>query len=63
MNETQQKFPWAHLMALGIGTLRLSPESFWRSTLREIASINGPPSRPMLRQTLTQMMQEFPDQP
>jgi uncharacterized phage protein (TIGR02216 family) len=49
-------------MKLGLGHLRLSPDAFWRSTLREIASATGVPPRPLLRQTLHQLMENFPDE-
>lgn len=62
MNETRPKFPWARLMKLGLGTLRLSPSEFWRSTPREIAAAFGSPPHPMLRQKLFEMMQRYPDQ-
>lgn len=49
-------------MRLGIGHLRMSPQEFWRSTLREIASATGVPPRPLLRQTLNDLMENFPDE-
>jgi uncharacterized phage protein (TIGR02216 family) len=50
-------------MQLGIGRLHLSPDQFWRSTLRELVVAAGLPShvRPLLRQTLDEMMRNFPD--
>lgn len=56
------KFPWGQLMKLGMGRLRLSPQEFWRSTLREIASATGVPPRPLLRQSLNELMENFPDE-
>lgn len=56
-----EPFPWARLMQLGIGTLRLSPHEFWRCTLREITSALGPHPRPLLRQNLETLMQQWPD--
>lgn len=32
------RFPWAEAMTLGLGTLRLTPETFWRMTLPELAA-------------------------
>jgi uncharacterized phage protein (TIGR02216 family) len=49
-------------MQLGLGTLRLSPSEFWRSTPREIAAAFGAPSQPMLRQKLNELMKRFPDE-
>jgi uncharacterized phage protein (TIGR02216 family) len=62
MKKPKPTFPWARLMQLGLGTLRLSPSEFWRSTPREIAAAFGTPSQPMLRQKLNEMMERFPDE-
>jgi uncharacterized phage protein (TIGR02216 family) len=62
MKKPKPTFPWARLMQLGLGTLRLSPSEFWRSTPREIAAAFGSPSQPMLRQKLNEMMERFPDE-
>jgi uncharacterized phage protein (TIGR02216 family) len=62
MKKQKPTFPWARLMQLGLGTLRLSPSEFWRSTPREIAAAFGAPSQPMLRQKLNEMMERFPDE-
>ena len=59
-------FPWKQAMGFGLGILRLSPEQFWRTTPRELASAiealtgHGPP---IDRSTLTDMMRRFPDEP
>jgi uncharacterized phage protein (TIGR02216 family) len=57
------RFPWGTIMQLGIGRLRLSPEQFWRSTLRELVIAAGLTSHgsPLLRQNLEEMMRSFPD--
>ena len=59
------EFPWSELMQKGLGTLRLSPTEFWRSTPREIAGAFGSPPKPMdaevLRQKLTSMIERWPD--
>jgi uncharacterized phage protein (TIGR02216 family) len=58
------KFPWGTIMQLGIGRLRLSPDHFWRSTLRELVigcGLSGAHGQPPLRQTLEDMMRNFPD--
>jgi uncharacterized phage protein (TIGR02216 family) len=64
MNE----FPWGNILQLGIGRLRLSPEQFWRSTLRELVlaaglvpSPNFKSGGPLLRQSLFEMMENYPD--
>ena len=56
------RFPWGPIMKLGLGHLRLSPDQFWRSTLREITSAVGVPPRPLLRQNLDDLMEHFPDE-
>jgi uncharacterized phage protein (TIGR02216 family) len=61
MTDTHPKFPWARIMQLGLGTLGLSPEQFWRSSPREIAAAFGCPPQPMLRQNLQSMMENYPD--
>ena len=61
MSVAKITFPWARLMQTGLGTLQLSPSEFWRSTPREIAAAIGFPPKPMLRQSLNEMMERFPD--
>jgi uncharacterized phage protein (TIGR02216 family) len=54
-------------MALGLGTLRLSPSSFWRMTPRELSAAAlaltdaTPRSTPPTRSDLAEMMRRFPD--
>jgi uncharacterized phage protein (TIGR02216 family) len=58
------KFPWIPILQLGIGRLRLSPDQFWRSTLRELvlaAGLLSSPESPLLRQSLLDMMEHYPD--
>jgi uncharacterized phage protein (TIGR02216 family) len=55
------KFPWARLMHLGIGVLKIPPHQFWRCTLRELVSALGPPSTPLQRQNLNDLMRQWPD--
>ncbi len=62
MKKLKPTFPWARLMQLGLGRLKLSPSEFWRSTPREIAAAFGTSSQPMLRQKLNEMMERFPDE-
>lgn len=55
-------FPWAEMMAAGLGTLRLSPREFWAATPREIAAAFPARGRGALpRSALDQLMQQFPD--
>jgi uncharacterized phage protein (TIGR02216 family) len=42
--------------------LRLAPEQFWRSTLRELVCETGSPPAQGLRQSLSEMMLQWPDQ-
>ena len=35
---SEARFPWEEAMTLGLGTLRLAPEIFWRMTLPELAA-------------------------
>lgn len=60
-----ESFPWTRLMAIGLGTLRLSPERFWGMTLPEMsaAARSLQPQRPttLARSTFDEMMQRFPD--
>jgi uncharacterized phage protein (TIGR02216 family) len=51
-------------MAFGLGTLRLSPEQFWRMTPRELAAaIEGIGGRgsPLSRADFSQLMTRYPD--
>jgi uncharacterized phage protein (TIGR02216 family) len=58
-----QPFPWAAMIAFGLGRLRLPPSSFWQLTLPELAALLGPsaiadaPSRA----DLAALMQAHPD--
>jgi len=57
------RFPWAEMMAMGLGTLRLSPREFWAATPREIAAAF--PKRhgaALPRGVLEQLLQQFPDE-
>lgn len=60
-----ERFPWGRLMALGMGTLHMPPEQFWRCTLKEVVAALGAntTARPMARNTLAQLMEQFPDGP
>jgi uncharacterized phage protein (TIGR02216 family) len=62
MSSEGKRFPWARMMELGLGVLRLPPEAFWRTTPREIAAA-FPPHRNTApdRSELEELMQRFPD--
>jgi uncharacterized phage protein (TIGR02216 family) len=57
-----ERFPWSRVMQLGIGTLGIPPEQFWRSTLREITGALGRVELPLHRQSLDALMQAWPDE-
>lgn len=60
---------WAALMRLGLGALRLPPETFWAMTPAELArALEGAglvpvPSRAMGPKGLAALMDRFPDTP
>ena len=57
------RFPWAAIMAAGLGRLGLPPREFWAATPREIAAAfprrdAGPPPRSVL----DRLLEQFPDE-
>lgn len=59
-------FPWAEAMRLGLGILRLAPESFWAMTPRELsaaaAGLTGPTrTAAPSRDRLADLLKQFPD--
>ena len=58
-------FPWDEAMAFGFGRLRLSPQSFWSMTPRELAAamrLHAANSfTPLERSSLETLMGLFPD--
>jgi uncharacterized phage protein (TIGR02216 family) len=60
-----QPFPWKQAIGFGLGTLRLSPDAFWRMTPRELAyaieAVSGK-AAPLDRLSLTQLMKRYPDE-
>jgi len=57
------KFPWAQMMAMGLGTLRLSPRDFWSATPREIAAAFPRSTGAALpRGVLERLLEQFPDE-
>jgi uncharacterized phage protein (TIGR02216 family) len=57
----REQFPWARVMQLGLGTLRLHPDAFWRMTLRELVASFAVADAGFERSTLQRLMQEWPD--
>lgn len=63
---SEARFPWEEAMTLGLGTLRLPPDIFWRLTLPELAAaaraVRGGPRAPaMRRDEFDALMTAFPD--
>jgi uncharacterized phage protein (TIGR02216 family) len=57
-------FPWDEAMALALGRLRWSPQSFWRATPRELCAALEDPRRPVTpadARDLAALMRAFPD--
>lgn len=53
-------------MEVGLGALRLSPETFWQLTIRELVvlhagRIGGRASEPLGRAELESLLERFPD--
>lgn len=59
------RFPWAEAMTLGLGRLRLPPETFWRLTLPELAAaaraLQPQDAQPMSRSDIATLMMRYPD--
>ncbi|PKQ06234.1 MAG: phage tail assembly chaperone [Alphaproteobacteria bacterium HGW-Alphaproteobacteria-12] len=59
------RFPWQDAMTLGLGTLRLAPETFWCMTLPELAAaaraVNPSAPASMNRTGLLNLMARYPD--
>lgn len=55
------RFPWARLMQLGLGELKLSPAEFWQATPREIAAAFGAVLPVLRSEDLAAMMARYPD--
>jgi uncharacterized phage protein (TIGR02216 family) len=68
---TPAPFPWRRAMAVGFGALRLSPESFWRMTPRELAAaiegalgdMSNDASASLARDAFEALRARFPDRP
>jgi uncharacterized phage protein (TIGR02216 family) len=52
-------------MAVALGLLRWTPDTFWRATSRElaaaVAAFAPPPVEPPARADLVRLMQDYPD--
>jgi uncharacterized phage protein (TIGR02216 family) len=48
-------------MRLGLGELRLSPEQFWKMTLRELVAAFGPQQASLQRREMDELMKAWPD--
>jgi len=60
-----RRFPWARMMELGLGVLRLSPRDFWSATPREIAAAfpRSSGGGRLARSELDDLITRFPDDP
>jgi uncharacterized phage protein (TIGR02216 family) len=60
-----EPFPWKRAIGIGLGVLRLSPDSFWRMTPRELAlaieARSGRGGEPLSRGSLLELMKRYPD--
>lgn len=60
-----QPFPWDEAMQFGFGVLRLSPQTFWSMTPRELAhairAVRGRAATPIARDDFDALMKRFPD--
>jgi uncharacterized phage protein (TIGR02216 family) len=58
-------FPWRDAIGFGLGVLKLSPESFWRMTPRELAcaieAVRGRGTA-LARSDFEKLMQKYPDE-
>lgn len=54
---------WTALFRHGVLGLRLTPEAFWHLSWREWQMLNAAPERAVMgRQTLADLIREFPDE-
>jgi uncharacterized phage protein (TIGR02216 family) len=64
LSPAAEPFPWKQAIGIGLGTLPLAPEQFWRMTPRELAlAIEALTGRtaPLRRATLLELMTRYPD--
>lgn len=59
------RFPWAQIMQIGLGELRLAPHEFWAMTLKELAAaahaMPGAITTAPHRARLDELMTRYPD--
>ncbi|MGX1196924.1 rcc01693 family protein [Parvibaculum sp. MBR-TMA-1.3b-4.2] len=58
------RFPWENAMTIGMGLLRLPPETFWRMTLPELSAAAGMVNNAqgsITREELAELAAMFPD--
>ena len=54
--------PWPAMLRLAVGTLRLTPEMFWRLSLKEWRALTGEGSEAVLdREGLDALTRAYPD--
>lgn len=63
MTGDDRRFPWARMMALGMGVLHLNPREFWAATPREIWAALPRPAAATApgREAMEDLMNRFPD--
>jgi uncharacterized phage protein (TIGR02216 family) len=65
--EGVRPFPWKDAMGFGFGTLRLSPDAFWKMTPRELAAameaVLGPRAAALDAASFAALRARFPDAP
>jgi len=65
MRPRVEPFPWRQAIGFGLGILRLSSDSFWRMTPRELALAievrTGRGGEPLSRRSLVELMKRYPD--
>jgi len=59
-----QPFPWDAALHFGLGLLRLSPDTFWALSLRELRALGGAmrPAQGLSRAGLGALMRRWPDE-
>ena len=64
--DASRPFPWDEAMAVALGVLRWSPDTFWCATPRELAAALQPATAAQAREPATsgdlaRLMRAFPD--
>lgn len=57
------RIDWAPLVRLGLGQLRLAPDTFWALTPAELLAMAGVEggAQPMSRARMAELLAQFPD--